>query len=68
MEPSIKVTLKMELDTDPASKFGLTVPNMKVSGAIIKRTVRVNSGMRMVMFTKVCGRTIKPMDMVSTFM
>jgi hypothetical protein len=68
MEPSIKVTLKMELGMDLAFKFGLTVQNMKVSGAITNRTVKVNSGMRTVIFTKVCGKTIKQMDTVSTFM
>jgi hypothetical protein len=68
MELSIKVTLKMELGMDLAFKFGLTVQNMKVSGDITKRTVKVNSGMRTVIYTKACGKTIKQTDTVSTFM
>ena len=54
---------RMAQDMVPVFKFGLTVQNMKESGAKIKQMVKVNFGMQMVMFMKVIGKMIKQMVM-----
>jgi hypothetical protein len=55
------------LDTVQVFKFGLIMPNMKVNGVKTKQMAEANSGMLMVTFTKVNGKMIRPMVMVSTF-
>ena len=54
---------RMAQDMVPVFKCGLTVQNMKESGAKIKQMVKVNFGMQMVMFMKVIGKMIKQMVM-----
>jgi hypothetical protein len=63
MELFTEVILKTERDMDQELRYGLMVQSTKDSGALIKLTVEVNSGMQTEMFMKVSGKMIRQMDM-----
>lgn len=50
-----------------AFRYGLMELSTKENGNSIKLTVKGNSGMQMVMFMKVTGKMIRPMDTECTF-
>ena len=63
MELFTEVILKTERDMDQELRYGLMVQSTKDSGALIKLTVEVNSGMQTEMFMKVSGKMIRQMAM-----
>lgn len=68
MEQFIKVNGKAQRDTVMEYKFGLMVENMKVIGAMTKHMAKENFIMQMVMFMMVCGKRIRQMALVFTYM
>lgn len=65
MAPDIKDNGNRVLDMVTESKYGPTVPSMKVTGKIIKLMDTAFSGMSMVTNTRANGRETKPTDMVN---
>lgn len=68
MESNIRANGWVQTDKDLGYKSGLMVLNIKEIGKKIKHSEKENLYMQMEMFTKVSGKTIKPVVLESTSM